>query len=61
MELDKTFDEFRDEIEKSLSIRDEICSKHGNSKHSHCTITGLSICIECLKGRRFDNIKEKKK
>ena len=53
IELGKTFDEFRDEIEKSISLRDEVCSKHGNCKHSHCTRTGLSICIECLKERRF--------
>ena len=53
LDLNKLFDEFREEIKKSISIKEENCSKHGLSKHSNCMITDQSMCIECLKERRF--------
>lgn len=59
-EIESNFDRFSNVVKKSIVARDEICPEHGNSKHSHCTITGISICIECLKERRFGIQKEKK-
>ena len=47
------FDNFRENIKSHIYNRIEKCSKHGDTEHSYCAFTDISICIECLKERRF--------
>ena len=54
----KTFDEFQDFVKDHMEIKIEKCSKHGDVNHSYCDLTGLNVCVECLKERRFYKKKE---
>jgi hypothetical protein len=57
----KNFDDYASKIKENIFIRIQHCPKHGNTKHSYCSLTGLSICFECLKERRFSPPKEENK
>ena len=49
----ETFNEFADKVKSSIIIRKEECKTHGLCNHSYCDLNGISICIECIKERRF--------
>lgn len=42
-----------DQIVSGIFLEEKECPKHGKTKHSSCSFTDVSICIECLKERRF--------
>lgn len=49
----ETFAELEQKVRSETVVRQENCHIHGMTKHSYCKFSGLSICIECVKSRRF--------
>jgi len=52
------FDNFAALVKKSMSIVQRNCPVHGITKHSYCSLSGVAICLECIKARRFMPQKE---
>jgi hypothetical protein len=51
--ISDNFGEIREEFKKHVIIQKKECSIHGMVEHSCCDLTGVAICLECLKNRRF--------